>query len=207
MSLLRTFALLAVVALLFFGAVVATGEAPRLPGNHQGFEPVQPIAFSHRLHAGELAVECLYCHSGAERSRHAGIPAANVCLNCHKSVKAPWAQVQAEASAAKADNREPKAIVSPELEKLFTAVEKNQPVVWTRVHQLPDFVAFDHRPHVNGGVACEACHGPVRTMERVRQFSDLSMGWCLDCHRGGATAKAAGVTGPGASTDCAVCHY
>lgn len=203
----RTLLILACLALLLGTLVVAEGETLRLPGNHRGFEPGQPIAFSHRLHAGELAIDCLYCHYGAERSRHAGIPAASVCMNCHRTVKAPWATVQAEAAAAKTEKREPRNVVSPELQKLQDAVDRNVPIAWVRVHQMPDFVAFDHRPHVNGGVGCDACHGPVRTMERVRQFSDLSMGWCLDCHRGGATARAAGLAAPNASTDCAVCHY
>jgi hypothetical protein len=198
----------------------------RLPGNHQGFEPAQPIAFSHRLHAGELQVQCLYCHSGAERSRHAGIPAASTCMNCHRFVTAPRSQVRAEEKAAESAGRRPRRVVSAELRKLYDALalddrrqrlqpaagRPGRPIEWVRIHQVPDFVAFDHRPHIAAGVACQSCHGPVETMERVRQVESLSMGWCLACHRAGVPA--AGGAGPRrprrmvrASTDCAVCHY
>jgi hypothetical protein len=207
-----------------------------LPGNQQGYEPVQPIAFSHRLHAGELQVSCLYCHSGAERSRHAGIPAANVCMNCHRFVSATMAAVRAEDDAARRQKREPRRIVSPEIQKIYDALALNDklqpdpqrqpaPIAWTKVHNLPDFVYFDHRPHVNAGVACQSCHGPVETMDRMRQVSDLSMGWCVNCHRdvdragldgkGNFTsAPAPAAVGPTpvthrvyASIDCATCHY
>jgi hypothetical protein len=187
-------------------AIVSAGTI-RLPGDDSGYEPEQPIRFSHRLHAGELGVDCLYCHYGAEKSKHAGIPAASVCMNCHRTVTAPWEAVRAEAQAAAVEKREPKRVVSPELAKLYAAIESGRPIEWVKVHNLPDFVAFDHRRHVNGGVACEACHGPVKTMERVRQTATLAMGWCIDCHRGGATATAAGVKAVGVSTDCAGCHY
>ncbi len=215
-----------------------------LPGNQQGYEPAQPIAFSHRLHAGELQVSCLYCHSGAERSRHAGVPAANVCMNCHRFVTAPMGAVRAEDELAKKENRAPRLIVSPEIQKLYNAVgfdpaaalakapagqlsttSVQRPIAWIKVDNLPDFVYFDHRPHVNAGVACQTCHGPVETMERVRQVQDLSMGWCVNCHR---SVDRAGLDGKGnftsapapaaagpkpvmrrvyASTDCQTCHY
>ncbi|MFB3916172.1 MAG: cytochrome c3 family protein [Terriglobales bacterium] len=207
-----------------------------LPGNQQGYEPAQPIAFSHRLHAGELQVSCLYCHSGSERSRHAGIPAANVCMNCHRFVTATLGAIRAEDEAAKKENRAPRRIVSPEIQKIYDALALNEkfqpdsrrqarPIAWTKVHNLPDFVYFDHRPHVNAGVACQSCHGPVETMDRVRQVSDLSMGWCVNCHR---SVNRAGLDGKGnftsapapaaegpkpvtrrvyASIDCATCHY
>ena len=207
-----------------------------LPGNQIGYEPPQPIAFSHRLHAGELQVSCVYCHSGAERSRHAGIPAANVCMNCHRFVTAPIGAVRAEDEAAKKQNRAPRRVVSPEIQKIYDALALGPdlkrditrapaPIRWTRIHSLPDFVYFDHRPHVNAGVACQACHGPVETMERVRQAQDLSMGWCVNCHRGvGRTGidgngnfnslPAPAAAGPKpvthrvyAPTDCQTCHY
>ncbi len=222
-----------------------------LPGNQIGYEPTQPIAFSHRLHAGELQVACVYCHSGAERSRHAGIPAANVCMNCHRFVSATMGAVRAEDEQAKRGKRAPRLIVSPEIQKLYAAVgfvpsapslAVNQkpagtqsaiatdrspavPIAWIKVDNLPDFAYFDHRPHVNAGVRCQICHGPVETMERVRQVQDLSMGWCVNCHRG---VDRAGIDGKGnftslpapaaagpkpvthrvyASTDCQTCHY
>ncbi len=189
----------------------------RLPGNQRGYEPSQPIAFSHRLHAGDLQISCLYCHYGAEKSRHAGIPAANVCMNCHRFVTAPLGAVRAEDELAKAEKRAPRRIVSPELQKLYDALALNgqmqpdqaktpTPIAWVKVHNLPDFVYFDHRAHVNTGVTCQQCHGPVETMERMRQVSDLTMGWCVNCHR---TVNQTGVAGRKiyASIDCATCHY
>ena len=188
-----------------------------LPGNQQGYQPEQPIRFSHRLHAGELQVGCLYCHSGAERSRNAGIPAASVCMNCHQFVTAPFGSVRAESTAADQEQRQARLIVSPEIQKLYDAVgfvpnqppeaERPQtPIVWNKVYTVPDYVRFDHRPHVNAGVACQDCHGPVETMERVSQVPDLSMGWCVNCHR---DATANGIAGkPAKATlDCSACHY
>jgi hypothetical protein len=192
--------------------------AVRLAGNHNGFEPVQPIAFSHRLHAGELSIHCLYCHSGAERSRHAGIPAASTCMNCHRFVTAKRAAVRAEEELAKKERRKPRMVVSQELQKLYDALgldaklvrdpkRAQHPIRWTRIHQVPDFVYFDHRPHVAAGLACQKCHGPVETMERVRQDGSLSMGWCVNCHRGRDGTVLAGGKPVHASSDCATCHF
>jgi len=215
------------LAMLALGAAVIVGSSSvRLPGNQMGYEPLQPIAYSHRLHAGDLGMPCLYCHYAAATSRQAGIPPASLCMNCHKTVTAAKDAVLAEAELAKTENREPRKIVSPELQKLYDALGLDEhqerdprkplkPIVWQRVHDLQDFVAFDHRPHVARGIACESCHGPVQTMERMRQFSDLSMGWCVQCHRANALDPSAAVAEPGSgapqaqhvSTDCAVCHY
>ncbi len=224
------------LAAAVFAALIAAPGAgtARLPGNQRGYEPSQPIAFSHRLHAGELSVPCLYCHSGAEKSRYAGVPAANVCMNCHRFVPAPFGAIRAEDEVAKREKRAPRPIVSPEIQKLYDALalgpdlkpdpaKQPRPIAWVKVHNLPDFTYFDHRPHVNGGVSCQTCHGPVETMERVRQVLDLSMGWCVNCHRG---AQRAGVNGsfeslpaPRAqgpmpathklnpSIDCKACHF
>lgn len=188
-----------------------------LPGNQQGYAPAQPIAFSHRLHAGELQIDCLYCHFGSEKSRYACIPAASVCMNCHKIVTAPLGAVRAEDELAQKENRKPRHIVSPELQKLYTALtlddkmqrdprQTPKPIEWIKIHNVPDFVYFDHRAHVNAGVACQRCHGPIETMERVYQVEDLSMGWCVNCHRqvnqtgiGGRTVHA--------TTDCVACHH
>jgi len=188
-----------------------------LPGNQRGYEPVQPIAYSHRLHAGELQIPCLYCHFSAETSRHAGIPPAGVCMNCHRYVTSTLGALRAEDELAQKEKRQPRMIVSREIQKIYDALALNakfereparrlQPVVWTKVHNLPDFVYFDHRAHVRVQVTCQTCHGPVETMERVRQISDLSMGWCVNCHR---EVNRAGVSGRTvhASTDCSVCHY
>jgi hypothetical protein len=188
-----------------------------LPGNQQGYQPVQPIAYSHRLHAGELQIPCLYCHSGAQSSRHAGVPAANVCMNCHRFVTASLGAVRAEDEFAASEKRKPRPVVSAELQKLYDALaldarmerdpgRQPQPIEWNRVHSLPSFVYFDHRAHVRVGVACQKCHGPVETMERVQQVSDLSMGWCVNCHR---DANKTGLQGlrVEASINCSTCHF
>jgi hypothetical protein len=232
---LLTIALLVALAFALLATLPNLG-AVHLPGNQVGYEPVQPIAFSHRLHAGELQVACLYCHSGAERSRHAGIPAASTCMNCHRFITATRGAQREEEAQAKKENRPMRRVLSPEIQKIYDALaldaklqrdpaRQPRPLVWNKVHSLPDFVAFDHRPHVNAGVACQTCHGPVEQMERVRQISDLSMGWCVNCHRG---VDRAGLDGKGnftsapapaaqglqpvthrvyASIDCTTCHY
>jgi hypothetical protein len=195
------------VAVCFSGVLLVSRAAIfHLPGNHQGYEPVQPIAYSHRLHAGEMQIQCQYCHFGADKSRHAGIPPASVCMNCHKFVTASLGAVRAEDEDAAKEKRAPRPIVSPELRKLYDAVNTGTPIAWNRIHSLPDFVYFDHRPHVNAGVACQQCHGPVEAMERVRQVSDLTMGWCVNCHRDSNRTGVAGRT-VHASINCSTCHY
>ncbi len=234
----RILTLVLLVGLL--GSVLLLGPrmgALHLPGNQLGYEPAQPIAFSHRLHAGELQVSCLYCHSGAERSRHAGIPPANVCMNCHRFVTAPLGAIRAEDDLAQKEGRKPRRIVSPEIQKLYDSLGLNEkmardpsknpsPITWVKVHNVPDFVYFDHRAHVNAGVSCQQCHGPVETMEQLRQAQDLTMGWCVNCHReanqsgpprragkpaqndSGSSAKVS-LAGKQvqASIDCSTCHY
>lgn len=214
----RIFTIFLVVALVFTIAMLASPLGSiHLPGNQQGYEPPQPINFSHRLHAGEMQIACLYCHSGAEKSRHAGIPAASVCMNCHRVVTAPIGVIRAEDAQAEKEKRLPQRIVSPEIQKLYTALALNdklqpdaahqpQPIQWNKVHNVPDFVYFDHRPHVAAGVDCQSCHGPVENMERVKQTGDLSMGWCVNCHR---DANRTGVAGKAvkAPIDCSACHY
>ncbi len=198
--------ILAVAVVFSAIALVPRIAAMRLPGNHQGFEPMQPIAFSHRLHAGELNIQCLYCHSAAEKSRHAGIPAASTCMNCHKFITAPRSLVRAEEELAKKENRKLRQVTSPELAKLYAAINGNQPIAWTRVHQLSAFVYFDHRPHVAAGLECQKCHGPVETMERVRQMEPLNMGQCVNCHRGRDGTLIAG-NHVKANSDCNACHF
>jgi len=174
-------------------------------GSFQGYAPEQPLAYSHKLHVGEYKMECLYCHFGAEKSRHAGIPPLNVCMNCHREIKKQ----------------------SRDLAKLKEAYAQGRPVRWIKIHNLPDFVYFSHRQHVGpgatGGLVCQDCHGPVETMERVRQFAPLNMGWCLDCHkqkgiteysdRSGDEVLAAGAEKadapprPAGGMDCSKCHY
>jgi hypothetical protein len=198
-------------------SLVTLVAALRLPGDNQGYEPAQPIAYSHRLHAGSLKIECMYCHSSADKSRHAGIPAMNVCMNCHGRVTASLAAVKQEQMEAAQQQRPAKPVISAELRKLYDAMaldadlspkpgQAARPIAWKRIHKLPDFVYFDHRAHITAAVGCQQCHGPVETMERVRQYETLSMGWCVNCHR---DVNEAGVAGKqvNASTDCVTCHY
>ncbi len=207
------------VGLALGATLLATrASAIRLTGIHQGYEPVQPIAFSHRLHAGDLQVPCLYCHSGAGSSRYAGIPAVTTCMNCHRFVTTTFGAVRAEDDLARQENRKPRLLISPELQKLYDALgidpvsglpapdKTPSPIAWVKVHNVPAFTYFDHRGHVTAGVPCQQCHGPVETMERVRQVETLSMGWCVNCHR---QVNRTGVGGKrvNASIDCVTCHY
>lgn len=189
----------------------------RLPDIQQGYAPKQPIAYSHRLHAGELQIDCKFCHSASESSRHAGIPSSDVCMKCHRYVTAPFDVLRQEMDLADKEKRKPKLIVSEELQKLYDALaldENFQPIEgatpqsipWVRVHNLPDYVRFNHQAHVTVGVSCQKCHGPVESMERVRQYATLTMGWCVNCHR---DATRDGINGREvhASTNCTVCHH
>lgn len=212
-----TIVLLIGLILSLIGLFQSIGSYAHLPGNHQGYEPMQPIAYSHRLHAGELQISCLYCHFGAEKSRTAGIPPANVCMNCHRFVTAPFGAIRHEDELASKENRKARRIISSEIVKIYHALalndslqsdpsKKQTPIAWMKVHNLPDFAYFDHRAHVHAGVECQKCHGQVQTMERVRQMEDLSMGWCVNCHR---DVNANGVNGKSvkAPVDCSGCHY
>lgn len=137
-------------------------------GVQQGYAPAQPIAYSHALHAGTLEIECQYCHTGVEIGKSANIPSANICMNCHTHVQ----------------NVQGKEGISPEIQKIYDAVDNNQPIEWVRVHNLPDLAYFNHAQHVAvGGIECQTCHGPIQEMEVVAQHSSLTMGWCIDCHR------------------------
>lgn len=131
-------------------------------GVQQGYAPKQPIAFSHKIHAGDYQIDCQYCHTGVRKSKSANIPSPNICMNCHSQVKTE----------------------SPEIQKIYAAIEKDQPIEWVRIHNLPDLAYFNHSQHVEvGGIECQTCHGPIEEMEVVRQHSLLTMGWCIDCHR------------------------
>ena len=155
-------------------------------GVDQDYEPIQPIHYSHRIHAGSNGIDCKYCHSAARVSKNAGIPSLNICMNCHKNIS--------EVSDTTATPDHSKAFYDGEIQKLYAAVGwdqstqkytgKTQPVKWVRIHNLPDFVYFNHSQHVTvAGVECQTCHGPVQTYEVMKQFSPLTMGWCIDCHR------------------------
>jgi hypothetical protein len=182
------------VVCLALGTGVAARGVSRL-SIHQGYAPEQPIAFPHRVHAGDNKIACLYCHSAARTSRHAGIPAVSLCMNCHGMLEKQ----------------------TVEIEKVKEAVQQQRSISWVKVHNLPDFVYFNHSQHVVSGVACQRCHGPVEQMDRVEQVSPLTMGWCLDCHRehaGVATGDLRRASSslsrpqkPTAGLDCASCHY
>ena len=135
-------------------------------GRQKAYAPQQPIKFSHKVHAGQNQIDCEYCHNLAEYSKSAGIPSSNVCMNCHVIV------VEGTRSG------------KFEISKIARAQETNIPIQWVKVHNLPDHVFFSHAQHVGAGkLDCEECHGIVEEMDVIHQVEDLSMGWCLDCHR------------------------
>ena len=155
-------------------------------GVDQDYQPIQPIHYSHKIHAGDNEINCKYCHSAARVSKNAGIPSLNVCMNCHKNIS--------EVAETTATPEYSKAFYDAQIQKLYDAVGwdkttqsytgKTQPVKWVRIHNLPDFVYFNHSQHVTvGGIECQTCHGPVETYEVQKQFAPLTMGWCVDCHR------------------------
>ena len=156
-------------------------------GVDQGYKPIQPIAFSHKIHAGDNKIDCQYCHSNAKHSKLSGIPSVNVCMNCHKSISEYNGPVTSEKD---------KAFYDGEIQKIYKAIGwdseklayiegyKQKPIQWKRIHNLPDFAYYNHSQHVTvAGLKCQTCHGPVEEMDEVYQYSELTMGWCLDCHK------------------------
>ena len=177
---------LTVIGFLLSSAYFVYGYLMQI-GIDQGYMPVQPIHYSHKIHSGANQIECKYCHSSARASKHSGIPSLNVCMNCHKNI----AEYNGEEDL---DNGYTKEFYTKEIKKLYAAVGwdednqvytgKSQPVKWVRIHNLPDFVYFNHAQHVQvGGIECQTCHGPVQEMEVMYQHSSLTMGWCINCHR------------------------
>lgn len=173
-------------------------------GVQQGYQPEQPIAFSHKIHAGDYEIACQYCHTGVEIGKSANIPSVNICMNCHSFIKTD----------------------SPEIQKLYAAQESGKPIEWVRIHNLPDLAYFNHSQHVKvGGIECQTCHGEIQEMAVVKQHAPLTMGWCIDCHRNtslntqgngyydklvelhnnnsGTPMKVADIGG----LECAKCHY
>ena len=162
-------------------------------GVDQGYQPIQPIHYSHKVHAGDNKIECKYCHSSARVSKTSGIPALNVCMNCHKSIYEYKGNPEGPSPEDLA-NGYTNEFYTGEIKKLYNAVgwdEENQqytgetqPVEWIRVHNLPAFVYFNHSQHITvAGIECQTCHGPVEEMEVMYQYSRLTMGWCINCHR------------------------
>jgi mono/diheme cytochrome c family protein len=177
--------LVSAILFLLVSAYFAYGYLMQI-GVDQGYEPVQPIHYSHRIHAGENGIDCKYCHSAARVSKHSNIPSLNVCMNCHKNIS--------EVAETTATEEYSKAFYDEQIAKLYDAVGwdkslqkytgKTKPVKWVRIHNLPDHVYFNHSQHVTvAGVECQTCHGPVEEMEIMKQHAPLTMGWCINCHR------------------------
>lgn len=182
--------LVSVIVLLLGGAYFAYGWMMQV-GVDQGYQPIQPIHYSHRIHAGDNQIECKYCHSSARTSKTSGIPSLNVCMNCHKSIS-EVADATSEFSSVTEDYS--KEFYDKEIQKLYKATGwdpatqsytgETQAVEWVRIHNLPDFAYFNHSQHVSvAGVQCQTCHGPVEEMEIMYQNAPLTMGWCINCHR------------------------
>jgi hypothetical protein len=142
-----------IVILFWYGGSPATTDV--------GYQPVQPVPYSHALHAGQLGIDCRYCHNTVEIAAHAAIPPTQTCMNCHTNIRS----------------------TSPKLALVRESALTGMPVPWVRVHDLPDYVYFNHSAHVRRGVGCVECHDRIDKMEVVHQAKKLSMGWCLDCHR------------------------
>ncbi|PWA10168.1 c-type cytochrome [Flavobacterium laiguense] len=177
--------LVTAIFLLLSGAYFVYGFFMQV-GVDQNYQPIQPIHYSHKIHAGDNEINCKYCHSAARVSKTAGIPSLNVCMNCHKSIS--------EVAETTATPEYSKAFYDAQIQKLYKAVGwdatsqsytgKTEPVKWVRIHNLPDFVYFNHSQHVTvAGIECQTCHGPVQEFEIMKQFSPLTMGWCIECHR------------------------
>ena len=170
---LKSNTVLGMIIFIFVAVGLKTGiDGLFTIGVQQGYMPTQPIAYSHELHAGQYEIDCNYCHTGVRKSKSANIPSANICMNCHVAIKTE----------------------SKEIQKIYAAIDYDpetgeygediQPIEWVRVHNLPDLAYFNHSQHVKvGGLECETCHGPIKEMEVVYQYSNLTMGWCINCHR------------------------
>ena len=145
-------------------------------GYNKGYSPEQPIPFDHSVHVGKHNIQCQYCHNQVERSTHSNIPALSTCMNCHMQVKTD----------------------SPHIQKMRDAYDKGGSIEWVKVHMLPDHVRFNHGAHLKKGVNCQTCHGQIETMSKVTQHADLSMGWCINCHRQPEN---------NAPLNCTTCHH
>jgi hypothetical protein len=182
----KSYLLLGVLVLFFIGGYFIINGAIGL-GRMKGYQPKQPIFYSHKVHAGTNQISCLYCHGGAQDSKQASIPSVNVCMNCHKAIK--------EYKGEELKREDGTAVNgTAEIQKLYayagwnpdtkTYDKPGSPIQWVKIHNLPDHVYFNHSQHVKvGKQQCQTCHGPIQEMPEVKQFADLSMGWCINCHR------------------------
>jgi mono/diheme cytochrome c family protein len=163
------FLIMFIVAAIVFKTVI---DGLYTIGVQKGYQPKQPIAFSHKIHAGQYEIDCKYCHTGVMKGKQANIPSPNICMNCHSQVKKGSPEIAKIYAAIGYDS----------VTASYTGIQK--PIEWVRVHNLPDLAYFNHSQHVNvGGIECQTCHGPIQEMDVVKQYSLLTMGWCIDCHR------------------------
>jgi mono/diheme cytochrome c family protein len=180
-------ALIAVV--LFIVGGYYTIQAAIGLGRNKGYQPEQPIYYSHKVHAGVNQISCLYCHGGAYEGKHANVPSVNICMNCHMAINEYGATSE---KLYREDGTEVNG--TAEIQKIYAAsgwdpklkkyTGKEKPIEWTKIHNLPDHVYFNHSQHTRAGqVQCQTCHGPIQEMPEVKQFAELSMGWCINCHR------------------------
>ena len=174
------------VVLFIAGGYLTTKGAMGL-GRSQNYQPVQPIYYSHKVHAGTNQINCLYCHGGAQEGKHSNIPSVNICMNCHMSINEYKGEKIYTEEGVEVDG-------TKEIQKFYKFAgftfgkpfdaSAAKPIEWTRIHNLPDHVYFNHSQHVKAGkVQCQTCHGDITKMDEVKQFADLSMGWCINCHR------------------------
>ncbi|MEI6088339.1 MAG: c-type cytochrome [Bacteroidota bacterium] len=182
----KSYIALMAVVLFIVGGYLTTKGAMGL-GRSQNYQPVQPIYYSHKVHAGTNQINCLYCHGGAQEGKHSNIPSVNICMNCHMSINEYKGEKIYTEEGVEVDG-------TKEIEKLYKFAgftfgkpfdaSAAKPIEWTRIHNLPDHVYFNHSQHVKAGkVQCQTCHGDITKMDEVKQFADLSMGWCINCHR------------------------
>jgi len=183
----KTYITLITLLLFVVGGFFMTKGAIKL-GRQKNYQPTQPIYYSHKVHAGTNQISCLYCHGGAFEGKHANIPSANVCMNCHMTINE-----YKGAKIFKEDGSEVNG--TTEIHKIYEAVgwdpdkrvytgKEGAPIEWVRIHSLPDHVYFNHSQHTRAGkVQCQTCHGEITAMDEVYQASELSMGWCVNCHR------------------------
>lgn len=183
----KSYITMAILALFLLGGYWTVDGAIGL-GRMQNYQPEQPIFYSHKVHAGVNQISCLYCHGGAQAGKHSNIPSLNICMNCHMAIN----EYKGKEKLYTADGKEVNG--TAEIQKLYKYAgfesgqtwnpEKAKPIEWVKIHNLPDHVYFNHSQHVVAGkVACQSCHGEIQKMDEVYQFSNLSMGWCINCHR------------------------
>ncbi len=184
----KTYIAIVIIILFVTGGYLTTKGAIDL-GRNKDYQPIQPIYYSHKVHAGINQINCLYCHGGAEQGKHANIPSVNVCMNCHKAIQEYKGEKMVDEEGNEINGTE-------EIKKLYEYAgfnpdkanewdpSKAKPIEWVKIHNLPDHVYFNHSQHVKAGkVQCQTCHGEITKMGEVKQFTDLSMGWCVNCHR------------------------